>query len=183
MKQIITRSVATCFTLIVGCAPSIVGKRAASAPMPRARFEVHIADLVSGSGRDREDLIEMTLTNESDRVLWVNPRMNLAPRGGEPPGVVEVGFEITGPSGKLPYPCHRRIGRPWGTSYVALKPREQLTGHSSMWCPGLLDEPGVYTARAAYHDENPEAPVPPPGAEHLSEEVVAEPVQFRVLPK
>jgi len=170
-------------SLSLGCSSSVIGRGTGTTSAARARFEVHIADQVSGSGRDRNRRpVEMTLTNESNDLLWVNTLM----RSATPPyfpRVSEVDLEITGPSGKVAFDC--KVNTPFATegSYRVLRPREGLTKTEELWCYGPLDEPGTYTGQARYLDGNPQAPPAPTGAVHLSEELVAVPFQFNVVPK
>ncbi len=80
-----------------------------------------------------------------------------------------------------------------GTSppYVVLQPGEQLRTEADLWCFGRLFEPGVYTITATYSPslatrtyftyQVPEGPpAPPEGVDALTEDVVSEPVHFRL---
>jgi hypothetical protein len=161
----------------VGCAAAQAPRSLRSKPGTLATFAVHIPDMTSGAGSDRLDVIEMTMTNESNRTLWVNARMVTGVSGSR----IDVMFDVEGPSGKLPDPCHSNIPFADDADYYLLKPGETIVRHSEMWCPGLLREPGYYSVRATYKDSSVTVPVTPEGAEHLADAVVAAPIRFRVL--
>jgi hypothetical protein len=167
--------------LAFGCAASVGGRVAG--PAARARLEVYVGDQTIGSGRNRSlRPVEMTLTNASSCVLWVNTLMRVA-APGDFPRRAEIDLEVTAPSGKLVFGCKARSTIATRSAYALLKPGERLTTKAALWCYGPLDEPGTYRAQATYLDGSSEAPPAPDGSEHLSEAVISEPFQFHVGPK
>jgi hypothetical protein len=125
--------------------------------------------------------VEMTFTNESSRVLWVNNRARV--NSALLAGYVEVQLTIRGASGEVPYYCKDQASHPGSGDYALLRPGETLTVKAdTLWCYlDVFSKPGTYTAAAVYHDRTPDPPQSPPGVERLTEEVVADPVQFRVV--
>ena len=166
--------------LLLGCSSSLVGKNSNAVGSARARLDVRIADQSAGFGRDRGlQPVEMTLVNQSDVLLWANAQMISA--SSYFPHHAEVDLQITGPSGPLTFSCKSDSEPATVGAYVLLRPGGRLTRSVELWCYGHFDELGTYTARARYHDGNPQAPLPPTGAQHLSEEVLSEPSVFHVV--
>jgi hypothetical protein len=167
-----------CCILILACASAPT--RAASSTAPRARFQLRMPNQVSGSIQKGE--FEMVLANQSDRALWVNGRMSVADPGTVP-GATEVSLEIAGPLGNAFFACFLKTSDATEKDYVILRPGELWVRKASLMCFDGMDAPGKYTARARYHDRNPTLPPAPAGTQHLSEELVAAPVQFEVVKK
>ena len=179
------QALAAIVVCLTGCVSA--GAASPSAAAPRLRFEIHIPDQVSSGqvGNPAQNAgrpVEMSLTNVSDRTLWINTLTRVGPSMS---GMHEVQLTIRGPSGDLPFYCKDKGRFPNTGDYASLKPGESITRRADdLWCYyDLFTHPGTYTAQASYHDRNPQPPPPPPGAEPMSEELIAEPVQFQVVAK
>jgi hypothetical protein len=180
-----TATVASLVVLTTACSSATTARTPSSAP--RIRFAIHIPDQVVASGRDPFQNagrpLELTFKNESDHPLLVCTVARMAP--AIVGGLTELQVRIHGPSGDVPYRCMDKGTRPGPGDYRVLEPGQTLSLKSDkLWCyTDLFAKPGTYTAEALYHDKNPEAPPPPPGAERVDEELIAEPVQFQVIAK
>ena len=126
-----------------------------------------------GSASDKK--YEIKLTNIYDRPLWINGRLFLAPLVYSP-----LTLDIQGPSGAVAYNCKADIRHASSKEYTTLKPADSLSYTGALDCL-TLKAGETYTVRARYHDRNPDAPLAPPSAVHLSTEIVSEPVQFKVV--
>jgi hypothetical protein len=172
--------------LVTGCVSA--GAVSPSASTPPIRFEIHVPDQVGGDqvrdpAQNAGRPAELTFINQSDRLLWVNTLARVGPSSMS--GLSEVQLTIRGPSGNVPFYCKDKGRHPNSGDYALLRPGETITVKADMvWCYyDLFTNPGTYTAEAAYHDNNPQPPSSPPGVERVSEELIAEPVQFRVIAK
>jgi hypothetical protein len=161
------------------CVSTVASGGQPASTVSRSKFSLRIPDEYVAAGRGRP--IEMTLVNQWTRPLWVNARMRIGAPGLPPPGWGEVTVRVSGPSGLIPNDCISETSRPRQADYVVLQPEEHATTRAVLWCFPIFTEPGVYTAYASYQDRNPRRPAAPLGSDHLSEEVLAAPVQFRVL--
>jgi hypothetical protein len=157
-----------------------------------ARLDVRIPDQPSLAAEERalrEDRIrhpwrpdwslDIVLTNESDRPLWVNARLRDGPPVLNDVGDAEIALDVVGPPDAPPYDCYVHGRRTKDSDYVVLKPGERIESHSQIRC--LLQRAGTYTAYISYRDSNPHPPPPPAEVEYLSETIVAPTVCFRVL--
>jgi hypothetical protein len=168
--------------LAAGCVS--VGAASPTTSTGRVKFEIHVPDQVArgvGGPSNAGRPVSMTFTNKSEQVVWLNGRAKAGPVIGG--SMTQVKLTIRGPSGVVPYECADK-GRPARVSdYVLLRPGEHVEFKDDvLWCfVDLFSHPGVYTAEAVYHDENPEPPPAPAGAEQVSEELIAEPTEFKVL--
>jgi hypothetical protein len=162
----------------------------------RARLEVFVPESTADSRTEHRAptflgrQFEMVLTNVSKRPLWVTSRIDY-----EGPSPRQGRVELSGPSGPLHPVCKACMGS--SPSYRVLRPGEQLRMEASLACFGQLFETGVYTIRATYSPSlaaetyhfglnypgplPTAAPPPPDGVDVLTEDVVSEPVHFRIV--
>jgi hypothetical protein len=173
------------FTLIAGCA---AGNAASpSTQVSRLRFEIHVPDQMledpaAGPFQNSGRPVEMRLINDSHRALWINNPAGARPR---------IVITIRGQSGDVPFLCSscgdpRPIAEgswPSVDDYAVLKPGDKVTVKwDGLYCyRDVFARPGTYTACGVYRDKNPRPPPPRSGAEPVSEEVFAQPVQFQVV--
>jgi hypothetical protein len=163
---------------ILSCAATLAsGEKAAMSPP--ASLELRIPTRVASV---KQTQFEIALVNRSSRVLWVNSRLALNYME-TPPGLNEVWLEIKGPSGEaVDYNCKGGFRLATPADYELLKSGESISRRRELRCFSDLKAGVAYTARAHYHDRNPDVPAAPDGgpAQHLSEEIVSTPVQFEV---
>jgi hypothetical protein len=181
-----------CALIVSGCASSATGRPFAAPMSARLRLELSVKDQPALSLEEdrvrRVDMqyadlpVELTLSNESERELWVNARLSVAWRPAFP-GMAEVNLDVTGPEGAVAFTCMPRYAEADPSAYRILKPGERVTVRALIPCPGALNRPGLYTAQATYQDGNAHAPAAPPGTERMIEAVASGPVQFRVISK
>jgi hypothetical protein len=143
-----------------------------------ARLELKIAPEVAPEDFSK---YQLKLTNIDHRSLWV--RRSLAPVGSpsSPNALATVLLDIRGPAGELLYDCKPDIVLPTKESYSVLAPGESIVSKGDLSCYRKLKLGETYTARAHYRDPNPDPPLSPPSAVHLSREIVSEPVQFKIV--
>jgi hypothetical protein len=140
-----------------------------------ARLELKMAPEVAPGEFSK---YELKLSNIYDRSLWLNRSLG----AGSPSQSLGTGFlEVRGPTGEVAYVCKDYVVLPTKKNYVELGPGESIAFSGNLRCFEGLKPGETYTARAHYLDRNPNPPLSPPSAVHLSTEIVSEPVQFKVV--
>ena len=143
-----------------------------------ARLELKIAPEVAPGDFSK---YQLKLSNIDHRSLWVRDSLGAAGSPSSPHELATVLLDIRGPTGELAYVCKPYIVLPTKEDYRVLAPGESIASKGDLSCYRELKLGETYTARAHYHDTNPDPPLSPPSAVHLSTEIVSEPVRFKVV--
>jgi hypothetical protein len=122
---------------------------------------------------------EYELRNVGSDDLWINTRL-LAGPDGTPDGPREVMIDVRDVKGDAQrYTCFDKRMLAPATSYRVVRSGEVIRRGDILRCYHL--RPGNYAIRALYRDVNPMGPEPPLGAKHLTDEIEAPLVWFRVI--
>jgi hypothetical protein len=122
-----------------------------------------------------------TIVNATNRAFWINTRF-LSGFPGEPPSALrELWFDIRSKKGPAVFTCKVCLPRPVASSdYRLLQPGESLEFERDLHCYDLSSL-GEYTVVLHYRDGQEKPTQPPANAVPVTQELVSEPVTFKVL--